>query len=312
LSFSSQVRNEIARIYPDKRCCRKAELSAILVTEGLIQPENNEGGYWVDIAVNNAAVARKVYRMLKEDYSLYATVDSQYHRTFRPKRVYRITVFLTPNQLSLMQGIVALDKHDRIKPQVNWRILRKTCCKRAYLRGIFLNRGFINQPEGSYHLEIVLNDGQMVSDVTRLLNRLNLKSGWVERKRNQVIYIKESEKIADLLRIIEANKALLDFENIRIIKSMRNTINRQVNCETANLAKTVDASVRQVETIRTLRSLNLWEELSPELKELAELRLNYPDYSLKELGMVLNPPLSKSGVAYRMGKLERLAKSFTK
>lgn len=147
----------------------------------------------------------------------------------------------------------------------------------------------------------------MAKEVQRLLTKFNLSSRIVERKRNLVLYIKEGEKIVDFLRVVGAHKALLDFENVRILKSMRNSINRQVNCETANLAKTIDASVRQIQLINQLVELKGWEFLPAQLRDLARARIEYPDKSLKELGDLLDPPLSKSGAAYRMRKLEKWA-----
>jgi DNA-binding protein WhiA len=196
-----------------------------------------------------------------------------------------------------------------IRKQVNWSLISKSCCKRAYLRGIFIARGFINRPEGNYHLEIVLNDSRLVSDVQKIMQKLEIQARVSERKNTLLIYVKESEKIVDFLRIVEASKALLDFENVRIVKSMRNQVNRQVNCETANLAKTVDASVRQVEIIERLLQKIGVKGLPPNLRELAVLRIDHPDSTFKEMGIMLNPPLTKSGVAYRMKKLESFAES---
>ncbi|MPN40483.1 putative sporulation transcription regulator WhiA [bioreactor metagenome] len=139
------------------------------------------------------------------------------------------------------------------------------------------------------------------------MRKLSLEARISERKNSLLLYIKESEKIVDFLRLVEASKALLDFENVRIVKSMRNQVNRQVNCETANLAKTVDASVRQVEMIEKLLDKIGVKGLPPNLRDLAMLRLDYPDSTFKEMGVMLDPPLTKSGVAYRMKKLEGFA-----
>jgi DNA-binding protein WhiA len=152
-----------------------------------------------------------------------------------------------------------------------------------------------------------LNNSKLANELIKFFSKFNLQAHIVQRKQQVVIYIKESEQIVDFLRITGASKALLHFENIRILKSMRNTVNRQVNCETANLAKTVEAAVRQIELVEKLSMNEKLESLAAPLNEIAHLRVSYPDATLRELGEMLNPPLSKSGVAYHMRRLEKRA-----
>jgi len=305
MSFSNDVRNELARIIPEKTCCQKAELSALLMLRANVGQDQN-GERCLITTVENATPARKIYRLLKETYGLSSTVRVQEKRRFKKSRLYVVETPLDKsNGDGWLQDLELTSKS--LKGQVNWPLISKNCCKRAYLRGIFIARGFINRPEGNYHLEIVLNDSRLVSDVQKIMRKLDIEARVSERKNSLLLYIKESEKIVDFLRIVEASKALLDFENVRIVKSMRNQVNRQVNCETANLAKTVDASVRQVEMIERLLHKIGVKGLPPNLRELAILRIDHPDNTLKEMGIMLNPPLTKSGVAYRMKKLESFA-----
>ncbi|HWP95384.1 MAG TPA: DNA-binding protein WhiA [Syntrophomonadaceae bacterium] len=304
MSFSNDVRNEIARIIPDKACCRKAELSALLLFSG--QPvEDNSEDWVVHVAVENAVTARKIYQLLKETYGWTATVDSEQRRRFKKTRSYEVTSRLPPQAALQLEelGLIPEGQRSHLKRS----LLTKTCCKRAFIRGLFLSRGFIGRPEGNYHLELVVNDSRLSAEVRKLLHKLDLEARVIERKSHLVIYLKESEKIVDFLRMVGASRALLNFENVRILKSMRNSVNRQVNCETANLAKTIDASVRQVELMERLIKARGWDQLAPQLKELALLRLEYRDSTLKELGEMLSPPLSKSGAAYRMRRLEQIA-----
>jgi hypothetical protein len=305
MSFSNDVRNELARIIPDKTCCQKAELSALLTLRAdIIQREDGER-YLVTLS-ENATPARKIYKLLKESYGLSSAVRIQERKRFKRKRVYVVETHMPKNDPFLNElGISS--NGQKINQQVNWSLLTKNCCKKAYLRGVFISRGFINRPEGNYHLEIVMNDSRMARDLQKVLLKMGLEARVSERKNNLMVYVKDSEKIVDFLRIIEASKALMDFENVRILKSMRNQVNRQVNCETANLAKTVDASVRQVEMIERLIDQVGLNGLPIILRDLAILRIDYPDNTLKELGMMLDPPLTKSGVAYRMNKLENYA-----
>ena len=305
MSFSNDVRNELARIIPEKSCCQKAELSALLTLRAdIIQREDGER-YLITLS-ENATPARKIYKLLKESYGLSSAVRIQEKKRFNKKRVYVVETHMPTNDAFLNELGLAC-KGLKINRRVNWSLLSKNCCKRAYLRGVFISRGFINRPEGNYHLEIVINDSRMASDLQKVLLKMGLEARVSERKNNLMLYIKESEKIVDFLRIVEASKALLDFENVRILKSVRNQVNRQVNCETANLAKMVDASVRQVESIERLINKVGIKVFPVTLRDLALLRIDYPDSTLKELGNMLEPPLTKSGVAYRMKKIEILA-----
>ncbi|MDD4171623.1 MAG: DNA-binding protein WhiA [Syntrophomonas sp.] len=305
MSFSNDVRNELTRIIPEKSCCQKAELAALLMLRADLK-ENKDGQPYLITTVENATPARKIYRLLKKAYGLSSSVRVQEKKRFRKSRLYIVeTPLNSPKGDEFVQDLGASAKG--INRQINWALIGKTCCKRAFLRGIFISRGFINRPEGNYHLEIVLNDSRLVSDVGKIMQKMEVEARISERKSSLLLYIKESEKIVDFLRIVEASRALLDFENVRIIKSMRNQVNRQVNCETANLAKTVDASVRQVEMIEKLIGKIGIKGIPGNLRELALIRIDHPDSTFRELGVMLNPQLTKSGVAYRMKKLESFA-----
>lgn len=305
MSFSNDVRNELARVIPDKKCCQMAELSALLAMRADIG-FNRDDELTLYTTMENAAQARKVYTLLKETFGLASTVHILQKKRFKKSRIYQVQTHLDNPEGSALLGKLELSEAG-IKRQVNWKAIRKNCCKRSFLRGVFVSSGFINRPEGNYHLEIVFNDSRMASDVLRITHKLGLDARLTERKNNLLIYIKESETIVDFLRLVEASNALLEFENVRIIKSMRNQVNRQVNCETANLAKTVEASVRQVEMIKSILARIGIKGIPPHLREIAMLRMDHPDSTLRELGLLLDPPLTKSGVAYRMAKLERIA-----
>lgn len=303
MSFSNDVRNELARTMGNRTCCQKAELAALVLINGRVNVEEN-GDLLLNITLDNAATARKTFKMFKEVYGIQSSARVANRRFFKKNRYYTVTAEVTPHYQ--MMTDFNISPKGQISRRINSSLLGKACCKRSFLRGVFLSRGFVNRPEGNYHLEIICHDSGMAEDLKKLLASFDLPARSIERKNSLIVYLKESEKIVDFLRLVGANKALLDFENVRIIKSMRNTINRQVNCETANLAKTVDASVRQIELIKRFTRQNGWNKLPPPMRELAVLRVDYPDLSLKELGMMMEPILSKSGVAYRMRKLEKL------
>jgi len=209
-------------------------------------------------------------------------------------------------------GIIENDGLFNIHYGVPDKIIKNESCKRAYIKGAFLGGGSISNPEKTYHLEFVTHDQDYANELSDLINSYKLNSKVIQRKNSFVIYLKEGEQIVDLLNIIGAHNALLELENIRIMKEMRNNVNRIVNCETANLSKTVNAAVRQVESIKLIQNEIGLDRLPKNLKEVAKLRLAFPDESLKELGAMLNPPVGKSGVNHRLRRIEKIADELRK
>ncbi|MBO8159005.1 DNA-binding protein WhiA [Thermosyntropha sp.] len=306
MGFSHEVKDELTRVMPDRLCCSKAELAAFFLAGAKITKDNDIMS--LQIETENAATARKIFSLIKQIYGFSSSVRMEKRKRFNKERIYIVNTPLIGEEESKALGeFLNIEGEGRVRGGVRRGLVSRNCCRRSFLRGVFLSRGFVSRPEEQYHLEISLNDSRLAADVQKIVSKLGVELKKTERKNSVVLYIKDSEKIADFLRIIEANKALLYFENVRIIKSMRNDVNRQVNCETANLAKTIDASVRQIELLKKLVKEKGVASLPPHLRELAFLRINYPDLSLKELGEMLNPPLTKSGVAYRMRKLEKMA-----
>ena len=178
--------------------------------------------------------------------------------------------------------------------------------EKALVRGVFLGAGSINDPSNKYHLEITLSSIDNAKKIQKLLEDKNIYTKWLERKKGYSLYIKDGEQISNFLAFIEANSAVLKFEEIRVLREMKNNVNRKVNCETANLSKTVNAAVRQIEAIKNLQKAGKFENLSDNLKEIAILRLENPDASLVELGQMLKKPIGKSGVNHRLNTLLEL------
>ncbi len=179
--------------------------------------------------------------------------------------------------------------------------------KRKIIREAFLQSGSMSDPEKGYHFEIVFTMQEEALQIKYLIDSFGLDGKIVERKGHYVVYLKEGAQLADMLRIMEAPLALMEFENIRIVKEMRNSINRQVNCEAANLGKTISAAVKQMEDIHFISSHVGLENLPESLAETARKRLEYPEATLKELGEYMDPPLGKSGVNHRLKKLSEMA-----
>jgi hypothetical protein len=190
-------------------------------------------------------------------------------------------------------------------------IFNDVCGMRAYLRGAFLAAGSLNEPEKTYHLEIVGMDYDYCVQLRAMLAKFDINAGYILRKGHHVVYVKDGEKISDFLNITEAHISLMEFENIRILKDMRNNVNRRVNCETANLSKTIAASVKQIEDINFIKNRFGLDYLDKPLKQAAEVRIKYPDLSLKELGQRLNPAVGKSGINHRLHKISEIAEQLT-
>ena len=186
-------------------------------------------------------------------------------------------------------------------------VVQNVCCKRAFIRGAFLSAGSISDPEKFYHFEITCASMRKAKQLQGLMASFDIEARIVLRKRYFVVYVKEGSQIAELLQIMEAPVALMELENIRIVKEMRNSVNRQVNCETANINKTVSAAVKQMEDIRYIQDTIGLESLPENLQEMARVRLERPEATLKELGEALEPPVGKSGVNHRLRKLSLMA-----
>lgn len=308
MSFSSNVKNELAKIKTPENCCQKAELSALIKLTGTIQiTGSNRIG--IRLITENAAIARRIFTLLKINYGIQTQVLMSKNRQLKKK--YSYTLLIGPenasNELLISLGILKGKNNIRINQRISKNIIEKECCKKAYLRGAFLGGGSISDPEKTYHLEIVTNDISYADDLTRLINSYGLNSKVVSRKNSFVVYLKEGENIVDFLNIIGAHNALLKIENIRIFKEMRNNVNRLVNCETANLSKTVNAAMRQINNIQFIKENIGLNKLPRNLREMAEFRLLHQDLSLAELGEAMNPPVGKSGVNHRLRRLDQIA-----
>jgi len=308
MSFSNETKNELARIIPEKECCQRAELSGLLNIGGTFTWDDSQNEMVWELSTENAATARKVFKLAKALLAVPGEVTILNKRQLKKNKVFIVRARQERDEMFLMQELGLFNGQGRRVERVPESLVHRRCCKRCYLRGAFLARGSVNKPEGEYHLEITCPSLVTAQDVAKLLEKLGIAARVSERKSGIVLYIKESESIVDFLRVAGASTALLDFENVRIVKSVRNQVNRLVNCETANLEKTVAASWRQTETITRLIEKVGLEGIPESIRDVAILRLKNPDLSLKELGGMMEPPLSKSGIAYRMRRLEAMAR----
>jgi hypothetical protein len=283
MSFSQKVKEEMSRHISPARHCQLAELAAMLHFCGQYG-RDKDGNYTIGFQTENVAVSRKGFTLLKKTYNINTDVE------------------ISEEQ---MQAIIS--KIGDLNQPVSPLLIKNSCCQRAFLRGAFLSIGSISDPTKGYHLEFVCTDSEKAGQLQSVLHGFDIDGKIVLRKKYYVVYLKEGESIVNLLNVCEAYVALMDFENLRIVKEMRNSINRQVNCEAANITKTVNAATRQIEDIEYIRDHGGLERLPAGLQEMAEVRLEYPDAPLKELGEYLEPPVGKSGVNHRLRKLSEYA-----
>ncbi|OPL07420.1 MAG: sporulation regulator WhiA [delta proteobacterium ML8_F1] len=308
MSFTSKIKNDLSKITQDSRKCQKAELSGIIRSSGIVEME---GFHRVNLTIRteNAAVARMVFIFFKKIYNLHTELLIKRGSGVKRGNLYEMTLE-GGEEILLDLGIIAnLEEFLKVVNQVPEGIFEEESCLRAYIRGVFLGCGSVSNPEKSYHLEFSLHSEAYAGSLMETLNGYDLGAKMIPRKTGFIVYIKESEKIVDLLNIIGAHTALLDFENVRILKDMRNRVNRLVNCETANLNKTVNAAYNQIAMIKALDEYMGLDQLPEGLRLLAELRLENPDMSLKELGEAMDPAVGKSGVNHRFKKMENLLKA---
>lgn len=286
MSFSSEVKEELANHVGKSRHCQLAELAALIAFECRVNTADSEN------------------QPLKEKYQLLV------HKLFEENGE-----FGAGDEKRILEAVKMWDDTaGRPHPTetVNGILIQQNCCKRAFVRGAFLASGSISDPNKSYHFEIVCRSEEQAKQLCDVINSFGMDAKIVARKKYQIVYLKEGAQIVDMLNIMEAHVALMNLENVRILKEMRNSVNRKVNCETANISKTVNAAVQQLRDIEYIRETAGLSSLPDNLRETALLRLEYPDAPLKELGTYLNPPVGKSGVNHRLRKISEIAEDLRK
>ncbi len=309
MTYALGAKNELARRDLGKTCCGIAELAAFIRLGGNIQIAGKRMA--LNVVTSNPAIARRIFSLFKCIFDLNSEVLVRRKIRLKKNNVYLIRVSESLKVREVLSRI-GLMKDGVPVQEMDERTVKSKCCRRAYLRAAFLASGSVSNPENSYHLEIYTDYQNHAEELALLIDSFGFKTKVASRKNGYFAYIKDSEQIVGFLNVIGAHSALLNFENIRILKGIRNKINRLINFETANVNKTVDAAVKQAEYIRIIEEQSGLSLLDAPLRRLAELRLNNPEASLQELGQMLNPPLSKSGVNHRMRKLERIAEQMLK
>ncbi len=295
MSFSGIVKEELAAQISPARHCQLAELAALIHFCG----SRCEGNRHLAMETENEAVVRKCFTLIQ--------------KTFNINNVMQAGKRLIPDNAAeqkIIQALYLADGEGLLLPlnmPVNTLLVKNACCARAFLRGAFLCAGSMSDPAKSYHLEFVCGTRQQAEQLQSIIQEFQIEAKIIKRKKYDVVYLKEGSGIVDLLNVTGAHVSLMNLENLRIVKEMRNSINRRVNCETANISKTVAAASKQVEDILLIRDKYGFEKLPEGLRQMAEVRLEYPDAALKELGEYLDPKVGKSGVNHRLRKLSEIA-----
>lgn len=303
MSFAADTKKELTQL-ESKSCCARSELAALIRMNGSISFGNRQ--LILNIPTEHAAIARRIYTLIKRIYNYDVELLVRKKMRLKKNNVYIVRVSAKAREL--LEDLGIMDSAFTFTRTISTDFTKKNCCKRSYLRGAFLAGGSINHPETSYHLEIFSMYEEHTESLCNLMNEFGLNAKMLERKKGYIVYIKEGEKITEFLSVVGAHQALLYFEDVRIMKDMRNSVNRIVNCETANLNKTVGAAFRQVENIRFIEKEVGLEILPDKLREIAVLRVKHQDVTLKELGeMVTGGAISKSGINHRLRKIDQIA-----
>ena len=308
MSFSSDMKSELSVIPATDMCCACAELSAIIAFSGKLR--KGESGYVLSVITENAKVAQRVYDLIKIVFGITSKIliskskSSSYCVCVKgDEDILRIlkTLDLIPQDSSIDQ-IIGIT--------LNLELMDKKCCKKAFVRGAFVAAGAMINPEKNYHLEFVTHRYRLHKQFSQILSDFGLTPKTVIRKSNYVLYFKNSEDIADVLAIVGASGAMMEYQNTRIYKELRNVANRRMNCDMANLEKTMNAAEKQINAIKKLMDKGVFPTLSDQLRQVAELRIENSDVSLSDIGKMLNPPIGKSGVNHRLRKIVEIAEKY--
>ncbi|MCI2146542.1 MAG: DNA-binding protein WhiA [Clostridiales bacterium] len=314
MSFSSETKNELARVEPEKKCDQLAEIAGFLRVSGSLRL-TGRGKFTIVIATDNPAIARHYKRLIREYFQIDAKLEVGGAEALKKGHTYMLTISPEDRSESILRetGILLVrEGNNFISDGIYEELIRKKCCKRAYMRGMFMGTGTISDPEKSYHLEFVCESRTLANDLKKMINSfVDLSVKVVQRRNRWVVYMKNSQYISDMLALMGAHAQMLAFENVRVQKSVYNQTTRIMNCDNANTDRTLDASEKQIRAIRILEETGQLSVLTDKLRELARLRVENPEASLTQLGEMMEPKLGKSGVNNRMKRILSMAEKVT-
>lgn len=299
-SFSKSVKEELLDLVSQARHCQIVEVATILQFGDTLKA-GKSGGLELVISAEQQQNIRKYFTLFKKTYNIIPDMVESEHG-------YELVISNQSEVESILQSVkIIQDGVLCMEKQVAPILLKNMCCKRVYLRRTYLQIGSMSAPEKGYHLEYVCTYKEQAEQIREVLHDFEIEGKITKRKKYWIVYVKDGSGIVELLNIMGAHVSLMNFENLRIVKEVRNLVNRRVNCEAANINRTVTAATKQITDIQKLISHKELETLPMNLQEMALVRMEYPDASLQELGSYLVPPVGKSGVNHRLRKLSERA-----
>ena len=304
MSYAADIKNELTRTVPEKKCCQLAEIAGFLRFAGSITLSGGRMG--IKVTTDNASAARLFIRLIKEYFGAKTALSLGEPTPLAKGRIYELTVTPEMNSEQILRevGILGVKEGSNyITDGFDAAIVRRRCCKKSALRGAFLACGSVSDPRKGYHMELVCGSEYMAQDVRRVVNSFGLRSKISRRRNKYIVYLKESEQIGDFLNVIGATAAYFKFQEVRMMKENLNKTNRIANCESANVDKQVSAAQKQLADIRVIEETKGLGALPAHLQETALMRKQHPELSLADLAELFEPPLKKSGLNHRFAKL---------
>ncbi len=312
MSFSLDVKNELARVAPDKKCCMLAEIAGFIRMCGTISFVGG-GKMKLMLITENPAITRHYKKLIKDYFDVDATTEVGESVSIKKSKVYVLTLDDRENQkaepILRETGILLIrEGMNYLSDGIYGNIIKSKCCRKSYLRGIFLSSGTMSDPQKAYQLEYICNSEVLAADVRKLINSfVNLSPKVMARGKNFIVYLQEAEQVGDMLNIMGAHNQFFAFENIRMMKNAREMANRIANCDNANMDKTLNAAEKQTAAINKINELKGIAFLPEKLRDVAQLRLSHPDATLQELADMMTPPMKKSGLNHRIQKIMEIA-----
>ncbi len=311
MSFSAEVKNELSRVNTEKKCCQLAEIAGFIRASGSLKLAG-AGKMHIVITTDNPAVARHYKKMIKEYFKVNASLDVIESNVFRKGHHYKLSIPPEERSEQILREVGLLlvrEGNNYIADGIYDDIIRTKCCRKSYVRGVFLGAGSVSDPSKSYHLEIVCSSEPLARDLCKLINTFeDMEPKIISRNGRYAVYFKRAMNVRDLLAIMGAHRHVLLFDNVMLDKQMKNQATRITNCDDANLNRAVDAARKHIEAINKLKNSGRFSSLPFKLREVAEVRLENPELTISQLGELLEPPLKKSGVNNRLKKIMEACK----
>lgn len=297
MSFSSSVKSELSKLPLGNKCCNRAEIYGILMYCGEFSSSR------IKISVENMSAARRIqilfFKVFGFELDGYERITKQ-----RSKVVFEVT-----DQLKIKRVFEEFGyEYGRMTLHINFAIIEEKCCKTAFIRGAFITGGLVSNPDRRYHLEIASHHYNLINELVSLMFEVGFKPKNGKKRNDYTVYLKDSGSIEEFLTCIGASMCAVSIMQIKVEKELRNETNRRINCDEANIAKTITAAAKQIEAINRLKGSGKYDSLPEELKITAEIRLRNPELTLRELLALFNPPISKPGLSHRLNRIIEISR----